>query len=336
MTAIRRRTLLAGAPALLAAPALIGRARAATALKVSTSFSNDPKFSTGRIWYDLFLPRLKEATKGEVVTEFFPDSQLGQEADIVTQLKAGVVDMMLAGTSIWSNVVPEFGAMDLGYVFDDYNHMLRASRTPAAAALQTLLVQRAGAHLPSWGRNLGARNFLTKFKFSEPAQLAGRKIRSLPSPWVTETVKMMGAAATPLAFGEVYTALQAGVIDGLEHDAPTILSSKFYEAAKIFTLTRHIYSPFGAFVSDRTLKRLTPAQGAGLLQAVREATADHFKRAAQVEAAAVKELQTKGVTVETCDRAAFRKRMPPMWASFLKTTPSAKPMLDAIHRTFKA
>ena len=126
------------------------------------------------------------------------------------------------------------------------------------------------------------------------------------------------------------------MIDGLEHDAPTILSSKFYEAAKIFTLTRHIYSPFGAFVSDRTLKRLTPAQGAALLQAVREATADHFKRAAVVEAAAIKELQTKGVTVESCDRAAFRKRMPPMWARFLKTTPSAKPMLDAIHRTAKA
>ena len=201
MTQISRRTLFTGATALLAAPALIGRARAATALKVSTSFSNDPKFSTGRIWYDLFVPRLKEATKGEVVTEFFPDSQLGQEADIVSQLKVGVVDMMLAGTSIWSNVVPEFGVLDLGYVFDDYNHMLRTSRTPAAAALQALLVQRAGAHLPAWGRNLGARNFLTKFKFSEPAQLAGRKIRSLPSPWVTETVRMMGAAATPLAFG---------------------------------------------------------------------------------------------------------------------------------------
>jgi hypothetical protein len=92
---------------------------------------------------------------------------------------------------------------------------------------------------PAWSRNI-ARNFITKFPFTDAAGLAGRKIRSLPSPVVTETVRLMGAAATPMAFGEVYTGLQAGVIDGLEHDAPTIISAKFYETAKFFTLTRHI------------------------------------------------------------------------------------------------
>ncbi len=74
--------------------------------------------------------------------------------------------------------------------------------------------------MAAWGRNLGVRNFLTKFALTEPAGLAGRKIRCLPSPTVTETVRLMGAAATPMAFGEIYTRLQAGAIDGLEHDAP--------------------------------------------------------------------------------------------------------------------
>lgn len=331
-----RRHVLAGGAALLAAPALIGRARAATVLKVSTSFPNDPKYSTGRIWYDLFVPQLKEATKGAVTTTFFPDNQLGQEADIVGQVKAGVVDIMLAGTSIWSNVVPEFGVFDLGYVFQNFDHMRRAAKTPAAAALQQMLVSRAGAHFPSFGRNLGARNFLTKFSFSEPAQLAGRKIRSLPSPTVTETVKLMGAAATPMAFGEIYTALQAGVLDGMEHDAPTILSSKFYEAAKFFTLTEHIYTPFGAFLSDRTLQRLPADQRAAVLHAVDVATTAQFQRAAQIEADAVVQLQGKGVKVEPCDRAAFRKRVSPMWGEFVQKTPGAKPMLDAIHQTEKA
>ncbi|MDE2515713.1 MAG: TRAP transporter substrate-binding protein [Rhodospirillales bacterium] len=331
-----RRHVLTGGAVLLAAPALIGRAQAATVLKISTSFPNDPKYSTGRIWYDLFVPQLKAATGGALSTAFFPDNQLGQEADIVGQVKAGVVDIMLAGTSIWSNVVPEFGVFDMGYVFQDYQHMLRAAKTPAAAALQKMLVTKAGAHYPSFGRNLGARNFLTKFSFSEPAQLAGRKIRSLPSPTVTETVRLMGAAATPMAFGEIYTALQAGVLDGMEHDAPTILSSKFYEAAKFFTLTRHIYSPFGAFLSDRTMQRLSPAQRAGLLHAVDAATSAQFARAAQIETDAIAALKTKGVTVEPCDRAAFRKRVSPMWAAFVQKTPDAKPMLDAIHQTEKA
>src|SRR5580692_488748 len=225
--AVSRRAALMGAAAIIAAPAIIGRAKAATSLKVSTSFPNDPNFSTARIWYDLFLPRLKEATDGQVTTQFFPDNQLGQEADLVSQVKMGVVDIMLVGTPIWTNIVPECGVFDLGYLFQDYDHLRRASATPAATALQQLLVHKAGTHFPAWGRNLGARNFLTKFSFPDQAGLAGRKIRSLPNPVVTETVKLMGAAATPMAFGESYTGLQAGVIDGMEHDAPTMLSAKF-------------------------------------------------------------------------------------------------------------
>jgi tripartite ATP-independent transporter DctP family solute receptor len=333
---ISRRLLLGGVTTTIAAPALIGRAKAATTLKISTSFPNDPTFSTARIWYDLFLPRLKEATDGQVTTLFYPDNQLGQEADVVSQVKMGVVDAMLVGTSIWTNIVPEFGAFDLGYVFQDYDHLKRAAATPAAAALEKLLVQKAGTHFPAWGRNLGARNFITNFAFKDPAGLAGRKIRCLPNPVVTETVRLMGAAATPMAFGEIYTGLQAGVIDGLEHDAPTILSAKFYETAKHFTLTRHIHNPFGCFVSARTLQRMPAKLRDGLLKAITEATDEQFQKAAQVEATAIDELKAKGVTFEECNREAFRERVSPLWASFAEKTPGAKALLDAIRETEKA
>ncbi len=334
--ALSRRLVLGASAVALAAPALIGRARAATTLKVSTSFPNDPNFSTARIWYDLFLPRLKEGTDGQLTTAFFPDNQLGQEADVVSQVKIGVVDMMLVGTPIWTNIVPEFGVFDLGYLFQDYDHLRRAAASPAAAALEALLVQKAGAHFPAWGRNLGARNFMTKFAFTDPAGLAGRKIRCLPNPVVTETVRLMGAAATPMAFGEIYTGLQAGVIDGLEHDAPTILASKFYETAKHFTLTRHIYNPFGAFISDRTLQKMSPTLRDGLIKAVRGATDDHFARAQQVETNAIDQLKKLGVSVDECDRSVFRERVSPMWARFAEKTPGAKDLLEAVRQTEKA
>lgn len=330
-----RRATLAGAAA-LCLPAIIGRARAATTLKISTSFPNDPKFSTARIWYDLFVPHLKEIAGGQIAIQFYPDNQLGQEADVVNQVKMGVVDIMLAGTSIWSNIVPEIGVFDLGYVFEDFDHMRRAAQTPAFGGLEHMLEQKAGCHFPSVGRNLGARNFMTKFAFTDPAGLEGKKIRCLPSPVVTETVRLMGAAATPMAFGEIYTALQAGVIDGLEHDAPTILSSKFYETAKHFTLTEHIHTPFGAFISDRTLQKLPAAERDGLLKAVQVATDEQFQRAAEIESDAVKQLQGNGVSVDQCDRAVFRDRVKPMWAEFAGRVPGAKPLLDAIQSVQKA
>ncbi|QOZ52721.1 TRAP transporter substrate-binding protein [Bradyrhizobium sp. CCBAU 53338] len=333
MTKFSRRTMLTGIAGGLVAPSLIRRAAAATTLKISTSFPNDPKFSTARIWYDLFLPRLKEATDGQIATQFFPDNQLGQEADVVNQVKSGVVDMMLVGTSIWTNIVPEIGAFDLGYIFQDFDHMRRVAASPAGEAVRQLLVQKASVHFPAWGRNLGARNFMTKFAFKTPAELAGKKIRCLPNPVVTETVKLMGAAATPMAFGEIYTGLQAGVIDGLEHDAPTVLSAKFYETAKNFTLTKHIHTPFGAFISDRTMTKLPAAQRDGLLKAIKEATDDQFAKASQIEADAMAELAKLGVTVAECDRAAFRERVRPMWDRFVERTPGAKPLLDAIQQT---
>src|SRR5258708_20377834 len=112
---LSRRTVLGASTMLLATPALIGRVRAATALKIATSFPNDPQFSTGRIWYDAFLPRLKEATDGQVATQFYPDNQLGQEADLVNQLNLGGVDAMLVGTPISTNLVPEFAVSHLAF-----------------------------------------------------------------------------------------------------------------------------------------------------------------------------------------------------------------------------
>jgi len=333
---MNRRLFLSGSALTLAAPALIGQAKAAVTLKISTSFPNDPQFSTGRIWYDMFVPHLKAATDGQIETQFFPDNQLGQEADVVNQLKLGVVDCMLVGTSIWTNLVPEFGVFDLGYVLQDCDHMLRAASTPAASELQKLLVQKAGAHFPSWGRNLGARNFMTKFAFTDAAGLAGKKIRSLPNPIVTETVKLMGAAATPMAFGEIYTGLQAGVIDGLEHDAPTILAAKFYETAKNFTLTQHMHSPFGCFVSDKSLQKLPANLRDGLLKAIAQATADQFARASKIEADAIEGLKAKGVVVASCDRKQFQERVRPLWDRFAQQTPGAKNFLDAVKQTEKA
>src|SRR5208337_4469536 len=119
---------------------------------------------------------------------------------------------------------------------------------------------RAGAKVEiiGWAYNFGSRSVLCKSPVNAPPDLAGLKIRTLPNPIITECLRLMGAAATPLAFGEVYTALQAGVLDGLEHDPPTILASKFYETVKFYSLTQHNFSPLVNYFSDATFRRMDP------------------------------------------------------------------------------
>lgn len=339
MTSIQRRSILRGGAAITAAiavPTLISSAQAAVPLRISTSWSNDPKYSTARIWYDLFLPNLKAATGDQLAPQFFPDSQLGQEADVMGQMKSGVVDIMINGSSIWSNIVPEFGVFDLGYSIRDYAHLRRLTATPAVADLQKKLLEKGGVHIPSWLRPTGARHILSKTGFKDSAGLARQKIRTIPNKTVTETISLMGAAATPLAFGEIYTALQAGVLDGVEHDAPTILTSKFFETAKHLTLTGHLIQPILVTLSDRSLQRLKPELRTGLLTALQRTTDDVYRVFAEVEARALDDLKKLGVSIDTCDRDAFRAKVKPLWDQFVKDNPGAKTTFDAIRQTENA
>jgi TRAP-type C4-dicarboxylate transport system substrate-binding protein len=143
----------------------------------------------------------------------------------------------------------------------------------------------------------------------------------------------MGAAATPMAFGEIYTALQAGVLDGLEHDPPTIVASKFYETAKFYSLTQHNFSPLAIYFSEVTFNRMAPATRDTFLDAAKKAAADTRAHGLAVEKEALTQLKDKGVTVIDCDREAFRKRVVPQSEAFIKAHPDAKGVVDLIRAT---
>jgi len=166
-----------------------------------------------------------------------------------------------------------------------------------------------------------------------PEDLTGLKIRTLPNPVITECLRLMGAAATPLAFGEIYTALQAGVLDGLEHDPPTILASKFYETAKFYSLTQHNFSPLAIYFSEVTYAKIDSKLRNGFLDAAQKAAIDTRAQGLAVEKEALEVLQQKGVTVGECDKEAFRTRVLPQSEAFVKAHPEAKSVVDAIRST---
>src|SRR5712671_1369646 len=235
---VSRRAFLKASKAtaawLMLSPAIIGRAQAATTkMKCSSSLPNDPKYANGRVYYDNLVKYLRANGLGEQVeVAFFPDNQLGQDIDVINSVKLGVIDLMVSGSSISANLVPLVGTFDLGYLFTSFPQQTKAFDAGAAKPVEEALLKGSNIRIIAWAYNFGSRSVLSKKSARTPDELTGLKIRTLPNPVITECLRLMGAAATPLAFGEIYTALQAGVFDGLEHGPPTILASKFYETCK--------------------------------------------------------------------------------------------------------
>jgi TRAP-type transport system periplasmic protein len=329
---VGRRSVLLGATL---APAIVGRANAAAMkLKLSSSLPNDPKYANGRVYYDNLVKQIKAGgLDGDVEVAFFPDNQLGQEIDVINSVKLGVIDMMVSGSSISANLVPFVGILDLGYLFTSYPQQTKALDAGAAKPFEDALLKGANIHIIAWAYNFGARSVLSKKPVKTPEDLAGLKIRTLPNPIITECLRLMGAAATPLAFGEIYTALQAGVLDGLEHDPPTILASKFYETAKYYALTEHIFSPLVTYMSDMSFRRMPAKVREGFLAAANKAAVDTRAHGLAVEKEALDALVSKGVQVAQVDRELFRKRVLPQTDAFIKAHPDAKPVIDLIHGT---
>ena len=329
---IGRRSFVLTTTGVLAAPAIVGTAQAAPMkMKLSSSLANDPKYANGRVYYDNLVKHVKGDGLGDrIEIAFFPDNQLGQEIDVINSVKLGVIDLMVSGSSISANLVPLVGTFDLGYLFTSFEQQTKAFDAGAAKPIEEALLKGANIRIIGWAYNFGSRSVLAKKPVKTPEDLSGLKIRTLPNPVVTECLRLMGAAATPLAFGEIYTALQAGVLDGLEHDPPTILSSKFYETSKYYALTQHIFSPLSVYFSEATFKRMDPKLKEGFLDAAKKAAADTRRHGLMVEQAALKILAEKGVTIIDCDREAFRKRVLPQTETFVKARPEAKPVVDLI------
>jgi TRAP-type C4-dicarboxylate transport system substrate-binding protein len=334
--ALTRRSVFKTSAALAAttlfAPPLIGRANAATVkLKLSSSQANDPKFANGRVYYDNLTRHLKANNLAEQIeVAFFPDNQLGQEIDVINSVKLGVIDLMVSGSSISANLVPLVGTFDLGYLFSSFPQQTRAFDAGAAKPVEEALLKGANIRIVAWAYNFGSRSVLARKPVHEPADLAGLKIRTLPNPVITECLRLMGAAATPLAMGEIYTALQAGVLDGLEHDPPTIVASKFFETAKFYSLTQHNFSPLAIYMSNANLGRMDPKLRDGFLETAQAAAIDTRAHGLAVEQEAKAVLEKNGVTIVECDRDAFRARVAVQSENFMKARPESKPIIEGI------
>lgn len=246
---------------------------------------------------------LEEKTGGRITIQFFPSNQLGDERQMQEALSVGTQDLTITGLANLYD--PAFALFDFPFQY--------ANRAQIKAVMYSPLMERMNEALIKKGLRIvglmevGFRNVTSKKPIRGPADLKGMKIRTPESPAQVETFKALGALPTPMPFGELYGALQQGVVDGQENPLENIYNGKLYEVQKYVIETRHIYNFAYVLVSEKTWQKLSPADQAALRDAVKLGSFWQIDWAEANEAKYAQMLKEKGMEFIQVDREAFRK-----------------------------
>jgi tripartite ATP-independent transporter DctP family solute receptor len=311
---IPRREFVRRVPAAAVLSAACRTRRAGEPLVLRLSHSMAPGPTGLAVFADTFAELVSERTGGEAVVRVFASGTLGHEREVVQQLSEGLVDFMVSGTAIWGSVAPKLQVFDFPFLWRDWPHAHSVVDGPigreAAEYMEALVAVRPLA----FGDSFGFRHVVTRSRdVRDAAGLRGLKLRTIQSPIYVKAVELMGASPTPMAFGEVYTSLQTGVIDGYEHDASTTLQQRFFEVARHMARTGHIAGVLGLWASAASLARRPPALRPLLEQAAVEAARRQRTMVEPADQQATAALAEAGMTIRQIDRAAFLPAAEAFW-----------------------
>jgi len=311
---MQRRDFLAraGAAASLLAGCRARRSGGRIVLRLSHSMAAGP--TALDTFADAFRELAEAATGGGVEVRLFPSGTLGQEREVVQQLQEGLVDFMVSGTAIWGSVAPKLQVFDFPFLWRDWDHAHGVVDGRVGREAADYMEAAVGVRPLAWGDSFGFRHVITRSRdVREPAGLRGLKLRTIQSPIYVKAVELMGASPTPMAFGEVYTSLQTGVIDGYEHDASTTLQQRFFEVARFMARTGHIAGVLGLWASAVGLGRIPPELRPRLEAAALEAARRQRAMGAAEDRTATASLAEQGMTIREIDRGAFLGPAEALW-----------------------
>jgi tripartite ATP-independent transporter DctP family solute receptor len=309
---LRRREFLTGLGGAALSAGCRSRADGKIVLRLSHSMATGT--TALHVFAEEFRQRAETATAGAVTIRLFPSGTLGQEREVVQQLQEGLVDFMVSGTAIWGSVAPKLQVFDFPFLWRDWSHVHAIIDGQIGRDAADYLENTVRMRPFAWGDSFGFRQVITRSRdVREPSQLAGLKIRTIQSPIYVKAVELMGASPTPMAFGEVYTSLQTGVIDGYEHDASTTLQQRFYEVAGYMARTRHIAGVLGLWASTAGLARLPADIRAALERSALEAAARQRAMGPREDAAAMAGLEERGMKIHEIDGTALLRAAERLW-----------------------
>jgi tripartite ATP-independent transporter DctP family solute receptor len=289
------------------APAASGEAGPTIILKVAHNGNEKHPFQKG---YEEFKRVIEERTKGAAEVQIFPNAQLGSEQEATQMVKLGLLAANAAATAGgMATSVPEAELFNLPFIFRDLDHCYRVIDGPIGRDLARTIEKKLDCLVLGYWFS-GVRNvWNSKRPIRVPDDLRGIKIRVMASPILIETFNTLGAQATPMAFGELYSALQTKVVDGAETDYLDLLFERFYEVTKYVSLTNHMYVVVGLVFSRKIYDRLPADVQAAVVEAGKASVKAERRAMDVLSAAALDELKERGLEFNEVDRAAFREKV---------------------------
>lgn len=267
---------------------------------------------------DHFAKLVAEKSGGDMEVQVFPSSQLGSQKDMTEGLIYGTIDMVLTGTADLGQFQPKMSLFDLPFLFKDRAHAYKALDTVGMELGQEL--EPRGLKLLGYMEN-GIRHLTNNVRpVKAPADMAGLKIRVMSNKIYIETIKSLGGSPTPMAFGELYSAMQQGTVDGQENPSAHIYTKRFFEVQKYASLTAHAYAPEPVLISMITWGRLSDAQKAIIQEAAKEAIAWQRDLSTKEDNEYWDKIKATGkIEVIEVDRKPFMEATQPVWKEFAPT-----------------
>lgn len=298
------KTLVLGAMAATAFGAA-GIANAQTKLKWAHVYETSEPFHKYSVWA---AEEIKKRTNGKYDIQVFPASSLGKEADINQGLTLGTVDIVLTGASFAGRSYQPLAVSYFPFIFRDAEHQLKYAKSDVFKELAKGYDDKTGNHITALNY-YGARHVTSSAAkpVNKPEDMKGLKIRVPDAPAYLAFPKALGANATPIAFAEVYLALQNNTVDAQENPLPTIEAKKFFEVQKNISLTGHIVDSLLTVVSGQLWGKLSADEKKVFSEVMVEAADKTGREIIASEARLVEEFKKRGNNVITVDKAAFRE-----------------------------
>ena len=290
----------------------VGAACAETTIKVGHVLNPDHPWNVA---LSGLASDLTEQTAGRVVLKIFHSSQLGNEKDLIEGLKMGTIDGALVGGSSFQSLDPKFAIEELPYAFATHEQAYKAFDGELGKILFGILSKKGIVGL-AWWEN-GFRHISNnKHPVEKPEDLAGLKIRVTPQKMRLDTFTALGASPMPIPFGELYSALQQGVVDAQENPLSIFVSNGFSEVQKHLSLTGHIWTSAVLCVGTDVWAKLSEEDQKTFMTLAAKWRDEERKMIRDADAALVDTVKAKGVDVRDVDKSVFREAVQSVWKSF--------------------